>query len=1305
MGPNSISSGIGGAAEKDQEEATPSRTAREERRQREGGHKVGAVSKNGNADGKGRGREIAREVAGSGTTARAARSYGGRPFSSNGGGGSGRDGRTGFSRGEHSTQGRDGGETSSGYYAGRGQGRGSSQETRRLSTTTTVGGGGGGNRSGRGGRIGAGTGERFSHREDRGGRDRVSGRQDTRRLSPRASDRSMSEYEGHSYYSGADWLAHAQQASSGADRFADRSGNRPFSAPATVAPLRYRDDDDGSREHRRAAAVGRVKGDGRYPPQDYPQSTITAEPKPASPSRVRRRSADRSARRSAYSSFADVGYPRDDRPSSGTMLKPGRTDDRGRGGAGEERPRSREGVRTSREEWGGGGGGGGGGDPLIDGYLDNHLTHEAITHDRTDDRGRGDAREERPRSGGSVKTSRVGWRGDGAGARGGEEMRTYGYRDDRSTHEATKRDPEGGRGRSDAREERPRSGGSVRASKGGWRGDDAGARGGEEMRNYGYRDDRSTHEATRRDPEDGRGRSGTGEERPRSGGSARTSARGRRDDDAGVGEEMRTYGYRDDRPTHEATKRDPEDGRGRGGTGEERPRSGGSARTSVGGWRGDGAGVGVGEEMPTYGFRDDRPSYGASMRDPEDGRGRGGTGEERPRSGGSARTSRGGWFGDDAGVGVGEERPTYGSRDGQSSGASRHEWHDNWVGDGAGMERPGSQRGLKTSGRERSGGGAGYHGDNGRSYGSRDENSSGVTRPGRTDDRDGDGRGVERPGSRGVVKSSGRDRDGHGGGGDWDDDGWRAGGSVKRGLADLSGGGGGGGDGWDGGGKRPGSRGSRGRGDTSPVGRRGNVDDGYDGHSGIASGSKRRRRSVDSRDGDKPAFWSPMDDGGKSSFSRPGKDDDYEKPLRDGRAAPSPRERNAFPLRSTNDDGTMAASSPRETVFRRGDGRSVRSFTRDRNASSASVHAGEPAVSSPRGRNATFSRGDDGVRSGGTEERGGIAVRGAVSRRQQQLPKHEQEHYRPHQEQQQQQGQQQQQQDQDQDQEKQSPQQQQQQPPQEDEKEAEADVEAEAELPRHLLGQKPDFKAEGGGQSAELKFASNREEDPHRLAQRQKQIDFGKNTAGYDQYLIAVPRHLRKRRKGAPMTPDKTEKMSKRRWDGRIRSWRRQLHMYDKTAAKASRQDKSPDPTTAESDEMEDSKDTGELGRTSSSDEFSHAGRGVGHDLQAAALASPSHTAATAAAAVGEESGYTSADEHGWGPNDSSFSTAGGSWSPGQEQQQQPINAGIYSDEEDGGDGFGSPLSFTGRDSTSVNRPLGSGGATEATEERGGVRG
>lgn len=37
-------------------------------------------------------------------------------------------------------------------------------------------------------------------------------------------------------------------------------------------------------------------------------------------------------------------------------------------------------------------------------------------------------------------------------------------------------------------------------------------------------------------------------------------------------------------------------------------------------------------------------------------------------------------------------------------------------------------------------------------------------------------------------------------------------------------------------------------------------------------------------------------------------------------------------------------------------------------------------------------------------------------------------------------------------------------------------------------------------------LTTEREEDPHRLAQRQKQIDFGKNTLGYDRYCQLVPR-------------------------------------------------------------------------------------------------------------------------------------------------------------------------------------------------------
>ena len=33
------------------------------------------------------------------------------------------------------------------------------------------------------------------------------------------------------------------------------------------------------------------------------------------------------------------------------------------------------------------------------------------------------------------------------------------------------------------------------------------------------------------------------------------------------------------------------------------------------------------------------------------------------------------------------------------------------------------------------------------------------------------------------------------------------------------------------------------------------------------------------------------------------------------------------------------------------------------------------------------------------------------------------------------------------------------------------------------------------------------EADPHRLCQRQKQIDYGKNTLGYERYTEAIPRY------------------------------------------------------------------------------------------------------------------------------------------------------------------------------------------------------
>eukprot|EP00741_Cyanophora_paradoxa_P023829 tig00021623_g23017.t1 len=73
--------------------------------------------------------------------------------------------------------------------------------------------------------------------------------------------------------------------------------------------------------------------------------------------------------------------------------------------------------------------------------------------------------------------------------------------------------------------------------------------------------------------------------------------------------------------------------------------------------------------------------------------------------------------------------------------------------------------------------------------------------------------------------------------------------------------------------------------------------------------------------------------------------------------------------------------------------------------------------------------------------------------------------------------------------------------------------------------------------------AGEKEEDPHRLRQRQKQIDYGKNTRGYDRYVQLVPKH--RRRRGDARTPDKYMKCSKRAWDGLIRKWRRELHKWD----------------------------------------------------------------------------------------------------------------------------------------------------------------
>eukprot|EP01125_Pyxidicula_operculata_P012728 TRINITY_DN4194_c2_g1_i2.p1 TRINITY_DN4194_c2_g1~~TRINITY_DN4194_c2_g1_i2.p1 ORF type:complete len:172 (+),score=25.72 TRINITY_DN4194_c2_g1_i2:188-703(+) len=70
-----------------------------------------------------------------------------------------------------------------------------------------------------------------------------------------------------------------------------------------------------------------------------------------------------------------------------------------------------------------------------------------------------------------------------------------------------------------------------------------------------------------------------------------------------------------------------------------------------------------------------------------------------------------------------------------------------------------------------------------------------------------------------------------------------------------------------------------------------------------------------------------------------------------------------------------------------------------------------------------------------------------------------------------------------------------------------------------------------------------KETDAHRIDQRMKQINLGKNTVGYQRYITLVPRNTRKAQH--PKTPDVTKLCSKRSWDGQVRKWRRELHEWD----------------------------------------------------------------------------------------------------------------------------------------------------------------
>lgn len=76
------------------------------------------------------------------------------------------------------------------------------------------------------------------------------------------------------------------------------------------------------------------------------------------------------------------------------------------------------------------------------------------------------------------------------------------------------------------------------------------------------------------------------------------------------------------------------------------------------------------------------------------------------------------------------------------------------------------------------------------------------------------------------------------------------------------------------------------------------------------------------------------------------------------------------------------------------------------------------------------------------------------------------------------------------------------------------------------------------------KTAVKMETDRDILIRRQKQVDYGKNTAAYDNYSSSVKRRNRVKGKH-PFTPNKFQMTSRRSWDKQIRLWRIKLHEYD----------------------------------------------------------------------------------------------------------------------------------------------------------------
>lgn len=85
-----------------------------------------------------------------------------------------------------------------------------------------------------------------------------------------------------------------------------------------------------------------------------------------------------------------------------------------------------------------------------------------------------------------------------------------------------------------------------------------------------------------------------------------------------------------------------------------------------------------------------------------------------------------------------------------------------------------------------------------------------------------------------------------------------------------------------------------------------------------------------------------------------------------------------------------------------------------------------------------------------------------------------------------------------------------------------------------------------------------------RIQQRSRMIMFGKNTAGYDEYVKQVPKETRRPRcMDHPATPDHTLDIPNRRWQGMVKAWRRALHKFDPADLKNADVHKPQDPLVA----------------------------------------------------------------------------------------------------------------------------------------------